>query len=57
MNNQTLFAETAHIVRQLSRFDGAAAVNVVARCYPKFSPAQGGPPCDVPGTPVPLKRL
>ena len=42
MNDHTLLTETAQIVRQLAQFDGAAAMNVVARCYPRFAPAQGG---------------
>ena len=42
MNHNPLSVDTHRIVSQLAQFDGAAALNVVARCYPRVAPADGG---------------
>lgn len=58
MHGNTLSADTQRIVSQLAQFHGATALNVVARCYPRLAPAQGGHglrqfECDFPFDQVP----
>jgi len=40
--NDALLVDTHRIVAQLAQFQGAAVLNVVARCYPRFGPAEDG---------------
>ena len=42
MDSNTLSADTQRIASQLAQFEGAAALNIVARCFPRFAPAEGG---------------
>lgn len=57
--NNALLVDARRIVSQLAQFQGAAALNVVARSYPRFAPAEDGPgfrqfQCDFPCDNVPL---
>jgi hypothetical protein len=40
--SKTLCAQTSQIIRQLAQIDGAESLNVVARRFPRFGPAERG---------------